>query len=987
MSGAPPVEAYLARLRRRAAMLHALRAAVGAVGAGAMAFALGALVLGPVGDLRIALAAWLAVLVATAAVVVWAVRAFAPWRGAGAARLLAGIAPSLPSAARSAYELSRTPADAASAAMIRAHELRVRTALAAIPPGRVVRWAWLRHRAVGLGAIGLALALLLLATERGSSGAYALTHPGARNERGDRVAVAFADVEAHLVYPSYLNRPSVTVMDPTVLEVPRGTTVELRGRPRIDASGAAVRVAARDVPMERADDGRFVGRFVAREDGPLVLRLQRPDGEWIHDAADRAVRALPDEAPRVSLVQPSEDLIVDRPDPIDLRWDASDDVGIAHVDLVVRAPGGEESRRRVGSYEDGSQPMLANGTAPFDLALLAARPGDAFTVWLEARDGDVVSGPNLGRSSEVTITLASEAMRRDENLEALEGLLDVVLDALAARLERDVPAEPEPARARFEAVRGPAETFANQLQLHGERARVTGDTNGSERALFAEMATRVRRLLREERLAHDRAVAPLPERTAIDARAVTDLEDDALTLDDLLGRARVEDAAALARELEALRREIHSLLSELTRTDSPEARQQLLAAIGRAQARMRELAQRIAEMGTSVPQEFMNAGGEMPTQESSDTLADLREAVEQGNLQLADRLIGELSRQIDQLARALGQTEESFVESRFGPRERALADAMEALGGLEAEQGQLSRRGTERRSRAAQRALETLGGRDPRATRRLADQAEAVRSALEQIDRSGLAAFEQDVYDRARQRLVDTQDALRTGDLGEARRMAEAAAQDVSGLSRDLGLSALMFPGHQGETSADARQAREADRQLRELRRALDEALPDVASHVDPRDRGQMREDQARQRQARQATERLATQFDEGPDQAPLHDDAGRELRQAAQDMQRAADALERGDPLESARLQEEAARRLSELRERLEQESRGGGGGGGGESGESSPDFRRPVDIPDADQFEGPMEMRRRLLDAMRESAPRGYEEAVRRYYEGLLR
>ncbi len=986
MSGMPPVEAYLARLRRRAALLHALRAGIGAVGAGALAFGLGALVVGPVGEPALALVAWLFVLGATAAVVTWAVRAFAPWRGAGAARLLAEVAPALPSAARSAYELTRAEDGSASGAMVRAHEQRVRAALARIPPRTVVRWEWLRHRAVGLGLLGLGLAALALATERGSSGAYALTHPGARSEGGDRVAVAFSEVQAHLVYPGYLGRPSSTVLDPAVLEVPRGTTVELRASSRVEAAEAAVRVAERSVPMEPGEDGRFVARFVVREDGPLVLRLRQADGGWVHDATGRAVRALADEAPRVTLVQPSEDVVLDRPDPLDLRWDASDDVGLGHVDLVIRAPGGQETRRRVASYDEGAQPTLASGSAPLDLALLSARPGDAFTVWLEVRDGDVVSGPNLGRSSELIVTLASEAMRRDENLEALEGLLDQALDALAVRLEREVPPEPEPARSRFEAVRTALEAFVTQLQRHADEARAGGGATGSERAVYTEMATRLRRLVREERLAHGRTLAAVDARAAIDARTVTQLEDDVLTLDDLVGRARVEDAAAIARELEALRREIRSLLAELTRTDSPEARQQLLAAIGRAQARTRELAQRIAEMGTNVPQEFMNAG-EMPTQESSDTLADLREAVEQGNLQRADRLIGELSRQIDQLARALGQTEQSFVESRFGPRERALAEAMEALAGVEAEQGQLSRRSTERRSRAAQRALETLGDRDPRATRRLADQAAGVRSALEQIDRAGLAGFEQDVYDRARQRLVDTQDALRTGDLGEARRMAEAAAQDVSSLSRDLGLSALMFPGHDGETGNDARRAREVDRQLRDLRRSLDEALPDVASHVDPEDRGQMREDQARQQQARQAAERLATQFDEGPDQTPLHDDAGRELRQAAQEMQRAAEAMDRGDPLESARLQEEAARRLTELRERLEQESQGGGGGGGGESGESSPDFRRPVDIPDADQFEGPMEMRRRLLDAMRENPPRGYEEAVRRYYEGLLR
>ena len=42
---------------------------------------------------------------------------------------------------------------------------------------------------------------------------------------------------------------------------------------------------------------------------------------------------------------------------------------------------------------------------------------------------------------------------------------------------------------------------------------------------------------------------------------------------------------------------------------------------------------------------------------------------------------------------------------------------------------------------------------------------------------------------------------------------------------------------------------------------------------------------------------------------------------------------------------------------------------------------------IPGSDEFSGSMEMRRRLLDAMREGAPSGWEDPVRRYYEELLR
>lgn len=980
---APTVAAYLARLRRRAAVVHGVRALVGAAGAAAVVFGLGALALGPLGDPALAWGAWALVSAAAAAVGVWAWRAFEPLRGAGATRLLAVVSPALPSAARSAYELSRAP-DALSPSLVRAHEARVREALRQVAPRAVVPWRWLRHRAVGLGALGLALTALLLSTERGGAGAYALVNPGARTADGDRIAVAFSDVEAHLVYPSYLDRPSLTVADPSVLEVPRGTSIELRARPRLDAESAALRVGERAVTMELDATGRYVGRFVAREDGPLTLRLRQEGGEWVHDASARTLRATADEAPRVTLLDPSEDRMLDQPDALEVQWDASDDVGLDHVDLVMRAADGTESRRRVASYGETGRPAVSGGTAPLDLALLGVRPGDSVRLWMEARDGDIVSGPNLGRSAEVTLTLASEATRRRDALAELEAVLDRGIALLADRIEQPVPEEEAAARSRHDALRRSTDLFVDALHAEAERVRTREGGRGSDVALYREMATRVRRLFTEERRAHGASLAPLEARSQIDARTVTELEGDVLALDDLVGRARVEDAASIARELEALRREIRSLLAELTRTRSPEARAELMAAIGRAQARMRELMERIGQMGTSVPQEFMNAGDMSGAAEGADTLAQLREAVQRGDLALADRLVGELTRQIDQLARALGQTEQSFVEARFGERERALAEAMDALGGLEAEQAQLSRRSVERRRGAAERALEAVGPSDERAARRLAERARTVRSALERIEREGLAGFEQDSYDRARQRLVDTEDALRTGDLGEARRMAEAAASDLSGLSRDLDLSALMFPGHEGETSADARQAREADRGLRDLRRALDEALPDVSAHLAPPDRAQMREDSSRQREARGATERLADTFEQGPDETPLHPEAGPELREAARDMQRAQQALDRGDPLESARHQEEAARRLTELRERLEQDSQGGGGGGGGES---EPDFRRPVDIPDADQFEGPMEMRRRLLDAMRESPPPGYEDAVRRYYEGLLR
>ncbi len=948
-------------------------------------FALSALLVGPLGGPLAAGLVWLGVAIVATAGGVAAWRTFAPLRGAGAARLLSAVVPDLPSAARSAYELEQSPPPYASPAMIRAHADRVHRELRFIDPGHVVRWRELAHRVVGLGLGGLVLAAALLSSERGAAGAYALVHPGERDAQGERVVVAFSSVSARLTYPSYLTREPTQVLDPTVLEVPRGTSIEVRARARIEATAASLRVGDAELPMERGEDGRYFARFVARDDTEVVLRARQPSREWVRDATPRTIAVLQDERPTVSVLEPSNDLVVHELEELLVHWEVTDDVGVAAVDLVVRGVDGQEQRRRVASNAEGEMPPAVEGSAPLDLALYAPGRGEQLTFWVEARDGDVVGGPNVGRSRELTVTLASEATERERRLSSLEALLDASIHTLADRLERAVPEADQEALDRFNALRISTESFIGATHVQAEAMREQGGEE-TDIGLLREIESRVRRLLHEERIAHGRRPESLASRQRIDTRFQSELERSVLTLDDLLARARIEDAAEIARELESLRREIHSLLSELVRTDSDEARRRLLAAIARAQARMRELMARVSRMGTSVPQEFMNRG-EMPMGQTADALQSLREAVQRGDLSRAEQLLRDLRSQIDAIARQLGQTEEEFSEARgFGPRERAMANAMEALAGLEDEQQRLAGRGTERRSRAARRALESIGGHDNRIGRQLADDVEAVRGSLARVGREHLAGFEQAGYDRARERLRDTQDALEAGDLGEARANAEAAQRDLSLLSRDLDLSALMFPGHEGETARDAELARAANNELQALRRQLDEALPDVAAHVDAADRGAMRGDLVHQRDATQAADRLSEQLGTGPGGTPLSEDASRAVAEAARSMEIAERALADGDPLESARAQEEAARRLTELREELEEQQRQQQSGGGG-GGSSSPDFDRPVDIPNADAFEGPMEMRRRLLDAMRTAPPAGYEDAVRRYYEGLLR
>ncbi len=468
------------------------------------------------------------------------------------------------------------------------------------------------------------------------------------------------------------------------------------------------------------------------------------------------------------------------------------------------------------------------------------------------------------------------------------------------------------------------------------------------------------------------------------------LETLVLALDDLRVQARLGDAAELARELLALRRELASLVAELRRADTDEARRAIAGAMGRARDRLAQLAQRIAEMDpTSVPAEFANRDA-MTQQEATDALGDLERALGADDLDAADQHLLALERQIDQLVASLGQAEEDYSEERFGARDRAMAEALDALEGIETEQRLLAERTDRTRRTAAGRALEALRTDGDPDMRRAVAELRAAEQALGAVPQGGIGGRDRETLSRARQRLVDANDALGNGDLGEARRMVAEARVDAQELARDLELSALMFAGANGRTADAAERVAGAARRIAGLEGQLDRAIPDLRDHLNAEESAQLRDDGARQQGAEGATERLAGLFREGPGGEALSEEAAATLDTVGQQMQEARRSLRRMDALGAGARQTEAAEALRELREELEEQSRGGGGeggggGGGGYGGNASSGQR--VAIPTAADHEGPQQFRRRVLDAMDRRAPGGYEDAARRYYERLLR
>lgn len=961
------IHRFLRRLRWRLGCIHGTRALLAASGTSASVFAVASAMVGPVAS-----AAQSALALALAVVAGLLAGSFflRPLRGVRGPAVTRWLEPRLASATRSAVELEGSRADHD---LVMAHAQRVESLLAGVPPHRVVPWQGMLDRHFALATAALFVALSSIAfVDAASAGAFALLHPGARAE-GVSLADVVAGSTAQITYPAYMQRPRETLDDTRHLSLPVGSTVDLRMAPRFRLRAATLRVPGQTAPLSE-DAGLWSGRFVVRESGALELEVRDESGTALRDATGRVLDAVVDEPPTVELDALGDTGTVELAQPIPLDFSARDDLGLGVVELIVQTPAGVSLRRELARFDEAA--LQHEGLTRITAAEVGARAGDTLTVWIEAADRDDVSGPNIGRSEALVITVASETTRREALVRDLGEIVDLGLDALADRLETAV--EEETLGPRY------ARVAASTLAYAGALAALTvTDAPGLDESVLRDLHRKVQRRARAEARVHQ--TPSLRKARTEDEAMVTLLEQQVLFLADLLSQVRLDDAAAIARELEALRREMTSLLAELRRTDSAEARQALLAALARAQARMQELAARLAAMGEDAPGEFLNRES-IPREAAEDALGQLREAVERGDLDAAERHLLELERQIGQLARSLGGASEEHAESRFGPRERAMAEAIDRLMGLETEQRQLAQRSENVRRGAAERAMESAGQSAEQAARRLSGRAREAADAIASLPSGALGPMDREAHDETRQRLLDTADALEAGDLGEARRMAAEAQIDAERLARDLELSSMMFPGREGETAEAAQAARRAAREIDELGRALDDAIPDVSDFMESAEREQLRQDSSTQGRAREAAEGLGQLFEEEPDGAPLSPDGAESMRRATEAMENAQQSLQRGDPLSAGRSQQEAARELTELREKLEQQRQQeqDEGGGGGEGGESEP--RDRVQIPGANEREG-SGMRRALLDAMRRGAPPGYEEAAARYYEELLR
>jgi hypothetical protein len=378
------------------------------------------------------------------------------------------------------------------------------------------------------------------------------------------------------VYPAYLGRAPEGLPVGEPARVPQGTVIDVAGR----ASTALQRIyvrGAKDSVTFKTNGHAFQGQLVPLRSERLDWFAFGVKGPIADVPLPLEIDVIPDSVPRVELVSPATDTLVATTDHVPLQITATDDHGIASLELhTAREVAGGKREPVVAQRLAAAQGTVWNGTPTVDLGSRDLKAGDALRVQIVAIDNSPWAQHGVSR----------ELVLRIPTMEERRSLARSAADSTASEARQTAAAQKSLEQRTDEASRERGARNQNSNGAKGSEA-----ARQREKDMSFESAEKARALAQEQRALTDRvnklkeAAAKLEEQLRQAAALDTGLARQLREAQDLLKDALTPELLEQMRKLESATREL-----------SGDQARDALKNLAEMQRRLREQLEKSAEM-------------------------------------------------------------------------------------------------------------------------------------------------------------------------------------------------------------------------------------------------------------------------------------------------------------------------------------------------------------------------------------------------------
>jgi hypothetical protein len=688
-------------------------------------------------------------------------------------------------------------------AFVSCHGESVAQRLGRVSPREVVSFKWLGQASwvlcLGWVFAGLAVVTLpgtaprLLAALGGHGGPDRLPQV----ERGSGVS----NVRLVIHPPRYTGLPlEVVVPDKAPVSVVTGSRVTVVAKaPEPVVWARALVPGGKMIAATPLGERIFRVELVVRGSGSVVFVYRTARGVLHVGETGPRLTLRPDLPPDPSTQPNQEKIDLPRPTVWPLRYEITDDYGLLEARLVWKTDLGDEGAIVLdrGPRFGAKRKRRMVGVLKWDLTRLGLRRDQSVRFHLEARDnrsgalagGDRSQGSQTRRTREQTLTISGPRPAQLRVLFRLRKLLERSTGRLADRLENPRTLPCDKRLAAWKRARG------TEPKLAADLARLIGQVRNQSgvRALLKGAVTGpLSRALAGLRvaLAADRVAAAGLSKGRLEAcagvrtleinhpRVVKGFEALVLDLDQLIGRATLEQMQRLGQRIARLQKEIDSLQAALKKSPSAELRRR----IARRMGRLRRLFDRLGELWATLQDDALDQHVNRYALDRKRTRKLLdRLASKTGRREPAQADLDQLRQRVKRLKKALDRGLDSFRKYYPLPGERGVQRDVQDIRRLAEAQAKVNRqRGGQRPER---------GGGARRQQQRLSREAGRLgRSMRSRSGRQGVARLVEEASRQMRQ-------AAASKGKGAAQK-GKAAKDSLDQAAREMGRQGRLTQGN-----------------------------------------------------------------------------------------------------------------------------------------------------------------------------------------------
>ncbi|MEC8050224.1 MAG: DUF4175 family protein [Myxococcota bacterium] len=807
--------------------------------------------------------------------------------------------------------------------------------------------------------------------------------------------------------------PAYTKLPPRKVEGSDGTIEGLRGSlvelfvhalkedftPLIIPLGEDESSTQNPIVATPTEEGGFKFEFSLQTKFQYRFGLTDHDGLNIVESRMRQVLVKPDQAPNVTLESQAMRLEIRDQDSVTLPWKADDDFGIERIDMLIAAPG-EKTPIRIRLDAPGATQKTERGTWTFTPKAHLSSGIESVELWVEAVDNDATTGGNIGQSRRLSITILSARRQHQKLLKEADKLHMALVDLLAIEWEEDLrSASSLNAQGRYIAA---ATSLSGELDAFTVALNEDALAKVGLRETFENVRDNLSVSLQERQDLIRRRGAQQGQISkkdqAIQLRARTTLENDIIYLDDLLSLQRIDDLRQTTDELLTQRDELQNLLQAYRENQDPAMKQELAERIDRLRQQMNQLLQEMAAIRKSLPGEYRNLEASSALQ-VEDQLSRINDAISEGDLEAAFQELDAISGMLEQMQRSLDQAEEDYGDERYDELRQEMDEAMSNLSEVESRQEELNRATEKLYEDAKERHFQEAQTTEASLKEKLLKEIRAALLSLDNATETQLLQSGHRQFGVTRENLLDMELAARESLLNQVADTFADATRSWLSFSRFAQARLSRFP--QGEQTILKSVISDVDEHFEEIERLLEQLNPEIDFRNDPRNQAALNELEAEQKAIEEQAQKTREQLDALSSELPIFgEDASESWSKAQREMQDASGAFQR-DKLNKGKVHgRRALEAIRSFKQGLEQAAQQGAGGkgpkiplpfgarqsqGSGKGGKGFKPNSEDVVLPQGQ--ESRRSIRDDILEAAKQEAPEGYEEAVRQYYEELIR